>query len=250
MPWDVNVQDKIKEPFLVKFNQAQQSTTLAAATVIEDYSVEIADVTGFEVGQYLIIYSPVSNRFYTGYILSIVGTIIDVDTPLDSVFPIGAVVVGSITNMNVDGSTTPQVFGLRGVAVDDPLQQTFHITRIIFYCLTTSAVDLASFGNLTALTKGLVLRKRNGSYYNIFNVKSNGNIDGITLDWNAYESTNPNQGQDGFTARLTFNGDDKMGIVIDLTEGTDLEFIIQDALTDLTLLEVVAQGHILQQGED
>lgn len=230
-------------PFIVKFNKANASTTLTVETSIDDKTVTVASTTGFALGNYLIIYSSVTDRFFTGRILSIVGNILTVDNPLDSAFPVGAIVVASVTNMAVDGSTTTQVFGIRGIPVINPLNVTFHVTRIIFNCQTDGTVDLSKFADQSALINGLVLRKRNGEYDNIFNIKTNGELDGITLDWNPYAASNPNRGQNGFTSRLTFNGQDKMGSVIELAEGSDMEFLVQDDLTGITLLEVVAEGY-------
>ena len=155
-PVDVEIVDHIDKPFIAKFNQVQVSTTLASPTAIDDYTITVSDATGFTVGQYLILFNGDTNRYYTANILGITGKIFTLDTPLDSVFPIGTPTNGAITNLNLNGSVTRQVFGLRGIPVVNPLNETFKITRIIFNCLTTSAVNLAKFGDLTALTKGLV----------------------------------------------------------------------------------------------
>ncbi len=89
------------------------------------------------------------------------------------------------------------------------------------------------------------MRSRNGRIKNIFNVKSNGEIDGITLDWKPYSALTPVQGQHGFTARLTFTGQDKIGVAIRLPIGEDLEVWIQDDLTGITSLRIMAEGHIV-----
>ena len=238
--------DHTNAPFIVKFNQAQKATTLASPTIINSKTVVLTDATDFNVGNYLVLYSSATDRFFTGYITAKAVNTLTVDTPLDSVFPVGTPSVSTITNMAVDGSSSTQIFGLRGIPVVDPLNETFHVTRIIFNCLTADTVNLSLFADQPALLNGLVLRRRNGDYNNIFNVKSNAEIEGITLDWKPFSKDKPNEGQDGFSARLTFNGQDKLGVVIDLTEGTDLEFLVQDDLTGITKLEVVAEGHILE----
>jgi hypothetical protein len=150
--------------------------------------------------------------------------------------------------MNVDGSSTVQTFGLRGTGAPPGVQVTALATRIIFQCITAAAVNLTTFGDIVGgLARGLVLRKRNGNLENIFNVKTNGEIDGISLDWTPYVATNPAQGVDGFSARLTFGGLDKIGSVIELPLGEDLEFLVQDNLTGLTKLEIVAEGHLAER---
>lgn len=247
-PQDVNVQDQTTPAVIGKFNNVQGGSVTDTATVINAYTITILDATDFIVGTYVVMYSTVIDRYYLGYVLEILGNVLTMDTPIDAVYPVGSIVGAAVTNMNVDGSGTPVVFGLRGAPVENPLNLTFDITRIIFSCITDSPCDLSTFGNLPKLLRGLVLRKRDGDYYNIFNCKSNGDIDGITLDLKIYAALNPAQGQDGFTARLTFAGQDKIGVVQRLAEGEDLEFLVQDDLTDITLLEVVAEGHIVDYG--
>lgn len=250
---DVFVQDQDSDPVIGKFNQPQAFTTVATQTAIDSRTVIVSDATDFTIGRYVIIYSPDDSRFYTGYITGATGTTLTVDTPLDFAFPVGSVAISSVTNMNVDGSTTAEIFGLRNPAEQLPFDVQFDVTRIIFHCLTEDPVTLATFGDLAELTNGLVLRKRfsDGSYKNIFNIKSNGELAGITIDWIPYAETNPVQGQNGFTARLTFNGQDKLGVVVRLRSGDDLELVVQDDLNtaqgaaQITLLECVAEGHVV-----
>jgi hypothetical protein len=54
------------------------------------------------------------------------------------------------------------------------------------------------------------------------------------------------QGQFGTGARITFGGQSKHGVVIRLSELDALQFIVQDNLTGLTSLKIVAEGHEVQ----
>jgi len=56
------------------------------------------------------------------------------------------------------------------------------------------------------------------------------------------EITSGNQ-QDGFTGRLTFAGQNKLGAVIRIGADEDLQIVIQDDLTGLSSFSVVAEGH-------
>lgn len=66
-------------------------------------------------------------------------------------------------------------------------------------------------------------------------------------DLSAADAVNPNQGQNGWIGRMTFGGQSKMGVVIRLPIGDDVEFIVQDNLTGIELLEIVAEGHIVEK---
>ena len=63
-------------------------------------------------------------------------------------------------------------------------------------------------------------------------------------DLNIYEAAK--QGANGFIARLTFAGQDKMGVAIRLAINEDMEIIVQDDLSSLLKLTVVAEGSIVQ----
>ena len=247
----VNIQDQHTPILIGKFNQITNSDTLTSTTVIDQTYIVVDDTTGSANSDMIVVFSDVTNRVYFGSALSFNIDTIFLDTPFDSDFPVGSDVDFTITNMAVDGSATPQVFGLRGSGMSSPIAVEFDITRIIFKCTTSNAVDLSKFVNLAKLTKGLVLRKRDGTYQNLFNVKDNGELAGLMYDFTVYSSTNPQQGIDGFVARLTFAGQSKIGVTVRLSPGEDLEFIVQDDLLTaqsgetITLLEVIAEGHIV-----
>ena len=177
-----------------------------------------------------------------------------IDTPIDFDFLTGTFVDISVTDLSTaNGSlASPITFGLRGTGAPPGVDLDVDITRIIFTCVASSAVDLTTFCNFLSLTNGLVLRRRNDVQENIFNVKDNGEIAGIMYDFNVSTATNPAQGEDGFVSRLTFAGSSKIGVAIRLPVGDDLELLVQDDLVTaqggetITLLEVVAEGHIVE----
>ena len=171
-----------------------------------------------------------------------------------SEFKSGTFVDVAITDLSTaNGSLgSPITFGLRGTGAPPGVDLAVDITRLIFKCTCTSAVDLTTFCNFTRLINGLLLRRRNDIYENIFNVKDNGELAGIMYDFQVAAATNPQQGIDGFTSRLTFGGMTKIGVAIRLPIGDDLEFLVQDDLLTaqstqtITRLEIVAEGHIVQ----
>ena len=245
---DVTLQDQDTPTVIAKFNQVHNSTTLAAVGAIDDTTITVASATGIVAGSYIILFHPGSVRYMVCEAIDIsAAPVIGIDTPLDFAFPIGTFIDVAITNMATDGSTTPQVFGVRGTGAPPGVELTADITRIIFECQTASAVDLSKFGDISGgLTRGLVLRKRDGTYNNVFNVKTNGAIEGICFDFREHLASNPIQGVDGFTARLTFASQGKMGVVQRLRLGEDLEFINQDALQTITVLTVTAEGSLVK----
>jgi len=243
---DVALQDQHTPTVITNFNNITNQTALNGAVAKGDYDIIVDSATGAVVGSYLVLFDPASVRFSTFQVTAVVSTTLTLDTPIDFAYPDGTYVDIGTREMAVNGSVTPVVFGLRGTGSPPGVALTVDITRIIITCIAASAVSASLFGDLTKLANGLVCRKRDGAWYNIFNVKNNREIAGICYDYTPSLATNPQQGEDGFEARLTFGGQNKIGVVQRLELGEDLEFVIQDNLSGLTSLNVIAEGHIVE----
>ena len=246
---DVALQDQTTDAIIVYFNQVHDSTALAVSVpdiTTEPRIIVVDDATGIVVGSYIILFDPASVRFSTFFATAVNGVNITLDSPIDFEYPIGTFVDVAIVDMSVNGSVTPEVFGLRGVGAPPGVELSFDVTRIIFTCIADSPVSLSLFANLTALTNGLLLRSRNTRVKNIFNAKDNREIQGLMFDYTPSTATNPAQGEDGFVSRLTFGGQNKIGVVIRLPIGEDLEVWAQDNLLGITSFRIHAEGHIVE----
>jgi len=244
---DVLPQDRTTDPIIVYFNQVHNSTALAVAVpdiTTNPRIIVVADATGIVVGSYIILFDPDSLRFSTFFVTAVNGVNITLDSPIDFEYPIDTFVDVAIIDMSVNGSVTPEVFGLRGVGAPPGIELTLDVTRIIITCIASSPVTLSLFANLTALTNGLLMRARNGRVKNIFNVKDNREIQSVMFDYVPSTALNPAQGEDGFVSRLTFSGPSKIGVAVSLPIGEDLEVWIQDNLLGITDLRIRAEGHI------
>lgn len=249
---DTNLQDQTSRAIILKFNEISNTTALSVAGTKDTNTITVSSTTGFTAGKYIIVFDPLSKNFsfYT-QIGAAVGNVITLDTPLDFSYPIGTNVDTAITNMNVDGSGTPRIFGLRGMGSPPGVDIKVDITRIMFHCISALPVDLTTLGGIAGgLTKGIVCRKRDGIFQNIFNIKTNGELEGgLAFDHTIHAATNPQQLIDGFSSRFTFAGQSKVGVAVRLPVGEDLEMIIQDNLNigvpTLTLLEMTAEGHVV-----
>ena len=235
-------QDQTTPMISVKANQVVATTVLNGATSLYDDTIVVDDATGFVIGHSVVLTSNISDRFYVGSIINIVSNTITLDNPLDYAFEDGQAVSDVITDMGVDGSTTRQVFSLRAAEPPGNIDLTVDITRIIITCTDTTAVDLLTFCGGPALTRGLLIRRVDGTAQNLFNWKTNKDIVGSMYDWEPYSASNPQQGVDGFGARLTFT---KLGVVARVGPGEDVEAVVQDDQTGFDI-EVTFQGHVVQ----
>lgn len=239
----VTVQDQASPPLILQMLQPLASTTITAETVLDSYTVTIASATGINIGDLFRIIDPINDRFFQGTILNLVGTTVTTDAPLDFTYASGAEFATGNLNMAVDGSVTPVIFKLRIGSTSLP--SVADITRMIMICETNTAVDLNKFGDLPELDRGIIFRSLNGIVQNIFLVRSNKGLAGVGFDWVPYTASNPSQGIDGFAWRLTFSGQEKLGVVIRIGQNDNLEFWVQDDLTGLVSLSVVLEGHVV-----
>jgi hypothetical protein len=248
---DVNISDQTTPAILAPFNNIRTNTQLTNAVAVNDYQITVDNigVADLVINNYCVLFDPVSTRFSQFYITGIAGNVIALDRLIDFDYPAGTFVDIGTTNMANAGIgaslANPVIFGLRGPGSPLPgVDITFDVTRLMFGSTTDLAVDLSTFCDIPALTNGLTFRRRDGLVRNIFNIKSNGALKLLAYDWTPYSSTNPNQGQDGMGARLTFAGQNKIGVAIRLPLGDDLEVVITDDLSDIASLYVIAEGHI------
>lgn len=238
----VTLQDQTTPPIIVYANQVTNTTTLSVAASVDDLDITVTSAVGINDGDYTGIFSTVTDRFYAGTVLSQAGNVLTMDTPIDSEFPIGATVGTGIRDMAVDGSATTQVFGLRGA--DPGIDITVDITRIIIQMTTSNPTEFTMFGDIIGgLTRGIVMRRVDGSTQNYFNIKVNSEIANIAFDFNTLEQAKPS-GVNGIVSRLTFAGQNKMGVVSRIGPGENLEVLIQDDLTQLLSFTLIFEGSV------
>jgi hypothetical protein len=106
-----------------------------------------------------------------------------------------------------------------------------------------SAGDLGLFGNLAALTNGVLLRaKINGNYGTLTNWKTNANIKTDMFDV-VFDNRSGGGGTWGTTGRGTFR---EAGAVLRLDGDTadQFELYVQDDLTTLLTFTMKVQGHL------
>jgi hypothetical protein len=240
----VNVQDQATKMLNLFFIQPLgDSTTLAVPSVVDSRTINVADATGFVDGNYLGIFAGLGKFYFGTQLGAPAGNVITLDTPLDFVFPAGAIVLNFTREMAVDGSVTPQVFQIGPIGV--PLDLRIDVTKLVVSMVDNLEMDDSKFGGNGALTRGCVLRKRNGEYDNEANWKKNRDI-GIYAGRAPAYTDKAGSGAFGAYFEIRFAGQDNRGVTRRLEPGDVLEVLIQDDLTALTSFEMMAQGHIVQ----
>jgi len=216
---DVNIQDQTSDALFIKLHQhLGAGITLTSDTSLNDTILTVAEGHGAVAGNLICLKE--SDEYYQGTVLSTTATTITLDMPLDFAFTAGAYCSPTTDQMGVDGSSTDQTFHLQpndGVKWD--------ITQLNCIINGTGVMDSEQFGDIAALTNGLVIRKQDGqdSTKNLFNVKNN-------ADWSLrgqiiYDPKAP-AGTSAVRINIVFGGQGASGVVIRLDGSLEQEFII------------------------
>lgn len=236
---DVFIQDQHSTIVDLHLHEHGIDLTLAINTVLGSKIITLEPGHGLAFGNF-ISFEEVG-RCYEGQVIAVAVDDITLDSPLDFAFTIAANLHESKPDLNVNGLVTPVVFH-NGPASGCK----WDITRMIFLIESTQIMDSSKFGSLDALINGIVVRKKDGTFKNIFNVKTNGEFALRSFDV-VYDDRAP-AGTFGFRVRTTFAGQSKRGVTIRLDGnlGDELETLVQDDLTGLSKFRIIMQGHRVQ----
>jgi len=241
----VFVQDQTTEVLGVHFVQDRGTFTLAVDAVIDSRTFSAVAGHGIVVGEVVELSNIAANTFMQSEVLAVVANDITLDTPINFAYSSSDICTRSTRIILVDGSVTPQIFSVKPLPGQggDMVQVTWDIQ-------STTEMDFTTFGGAPALAVGCVLRIKNedGTFHNLFNFRANGDIIEHAFD---HAFLQPKQGNTtkGFTARLTWGGQDKHGVVIRLDGALneELQLVVQDDLTEEnTKFHLTAQGHKTQ----
>lgn len=212
-------------------------STLAANTAIGATSIVLADATGFLAGDIIQINNGHVETTFPQITVVTVDTL-TLDRPLDFAYSIGNEVEVIHADLSTDAGTLTSP---TSHIVKPSPGEILHIERIIISMTHTGAAADSSFGDLAALTNGVVLRAFiDGQVGSFTNWKSNRDI---RLDMYDVEYTEKaGGGLHGTHARGSFN---RIGVTVRLDGDKDdyMEMLVQDDLTGLSSFFVNGQGH-------
>ena len=230
-----------------------ESITLTSALSVDDAVASLDSPSATPIaGNMLEIKDPGGTAFYQGQILVVAptggdGYDLSLDTPLDFPFGMGANISLGSRELNVDGSVTPKTFIVSPAGLLPGTR--WDVTRIVFHIQGDQTMDDGKFGDLAALTKGVIVRAGNGFSKNIMNAKTNGEF--IERAFDREYADFPPATKSAVVIRRTFGGSDKNGVVLRIStdDGDGVRCIVQDNLTALDLFRIVVQGHVTDEFE-
>lgn len=233
---DTYLQDQTSPAFAYYFKSLLGYATLSTNAVIDLNTIELNTGHGVQNGEYISLIDGVHSL--QAKVVGVNVNIITLDQPLDYAFSTSSEVRRTIINMNVNGSVTKQIFNIKPSKC-----MHWHINQISLSITDNTEMDSGKFGGVAALTYGIVIRRKNGEYFNLLSAKTNSELDlkGFVIK---YDTKAPS-GVYGLTSTKNFNSQLGAGCTIDIKgcDDDELEIIIQDDLTGLLSFTGVAIGH-------
>lgn len=232
------LQDNQAELVGIKVCQFLANITLAAPVAIGDYTCTLVAGHGSVAGNIFCLKE--SGRHYQATILNVATNVVTLDTPMEFAFTVLAVGFRSNDNMALsNGSVTPAVY-----RVSPPIGAKWDLYGFSIGMTDNIAMDDGRFGGIAALTRGLVVRKVDGVYKNIFNCKTNGDF-AFRCDEVRYADKPPAGTGHGISIKKTFSIRHGCVIRLDGSTGDELQFIVQDDLTALSTCRAAVWGHVV-----
>jgi len=238
---DVHLADVHDRGFNRRFRRLPgTSTTFAANAAAGATAITVASAAGFAIGNHLEISSATAEEIVLPVITNIAGAVITLNQPLDNAYLIGDSVALATVDMSVLGTLGAPV----SYVVAPNAGDIWHLVRINIEMTHTSAGDNGLFGNLAALTNGVILRVFNGGtglYSTVTNWRSNSDM--VTDFYNVtYAARSGGGGAFGTNGQFSILNSGSI-IVLDGDNGDFMEVLIQDDLTGLSTYVIKAQGH-------
>jgi hypothetical protein len=234
---DADVHNILINRHFLNFDSATESPSVAI--VAGDTTILVASTTGFSVGDGVVIRDAggsVREHHLTITALS-VDVSITLDRPTDIAYTTSAIIeLVSHNIVSVGSLVAPVIY-----EIAPPIDEIWHITRILVSITDGTAMDDAKFGGISALTNGVVLRQVKDATNTLTIWKSNSQLIEDMYDVN-YSTKSP-AGSYGLRGRFTFKNAG-VAVRLDGSNGDRLQLLNQDDLNLLETFSVKAQGHI------
>lgn len=235
---DVFIQDQTTPPIqYYLMNELKTDITLTSDIAVDDTVISVSAGHGFTgTGEYMVIRS--GQSYIQSKVISVATNDITIQIPSNQIYTVAntEVLRGNI-EMNVNGSVTPVVFRFPATGTE-PVD----IKTIIVNIHSNTASDDSKFGDLVALTNGLLARKIDNLITNLGIFIRNGDF----REYGANINYTDKAGGGDFSTVVTFDMLEIYGVVIRLDPTTNDQFtaLVQDNLSTLTRVRISVMGQI------
>ncbi len=239
---NVHDSDVHTRPLNLPVLRCTANTTVPAAQIVAgdtSFDVSAGDGVNFPVGTTISLTDGTSKETVLFKVTIQATDTLTLDMPVGLTYSTSTVVKECIANISsVAGTlTSPQIY-----EVGPPAGEEWHIVRFIVAMTLTSAGADNLFGNITALTNGIVFRISNGNIINFTNWKANSDMaaDFYNLDYI------PAKGGASDAMRGRASIKIGSGAIAKLVgdAGATIQILVQDDITNITSFSIKFQGHI------
>jgi len=251
--WSVAIQDQHTQMLFLPFHvETGNSTTLTAPASSGDWQIEVEPGHGISVGDPIVM-GRVGSGYY-GYAIVVATNTITLGSAIDASYPIGQEVLLFYDQLAVDGSGRPD--GRVTSYVTAVPGNDFDVTGMHMEIICQTEPDDSMFGDIAGgLDAGVSLRKVSGDTGELENFGV-GSTNGTMSMFTGGEVQYTDKAGGGFFAvRVTASWTRVWGVTVRLvgyrTEGAgitpynrdELQMVIQDDLSDLVSMRIMAVGH-------
>lgn len=238
-PLDVYVTDQNSQIISIYALKKLNNTILSSETIVNSNIIYFENGHNCKYGDYLNFYG--ENKINQSKVIGVTGNTIALNAPMDVIFTSGDTIERGTINLGINGTTGSTIF----IAKPSP-NIDWHICQIVIYIEDDDTMDGSLFGSISALTKGVLIRKKNTTYDNILEITRNSQMNMYgELKYNDRASS---KGVYSLICKLKLNDKSTFGSVIELlSERNDqIEIIIQDDLSALKSFYISIHGHVVQ----
>ena len=213
-------------------------TTLTEDVNIDDTSITVVSNTGAVVGDCINIRE--DTRYFQSIVSNINGNIISFASPLDYNFTTNAEVCFGEWDLSTANGTLVNPIEF---SICPPPNAIYDIYEITVSFEDNAVMYESTFGGITQLTNGFIIRISDGYTKNLCLVSNNAGFREYGFD-NIYEDKVPS-GTYAFSAKKNYKKTNGVSLRIDGKTQDKIIVIVQDNLNALTKLAVTVHGHIV-----
>jgi hypothetical protein len=235
--FQVSIKDQFTDSIDLYAHIDKVQPAIIINTSLYDEAIVVDSIASVAAGDVIVIYE--GCRFYQSIVLSAAVLTINLASPLDFAFTTAAVVHIGTWNLTVNGSVTPQI-----AHIFVPSECEFNIYQINVSITDDVVMDSAKFGGIAALTNGILFRVVNSTIKNLPLVVNNIGFSEQGFDIN-YDDKAP-AGVYGFQAKKNYPVINGVSLRLNGATNDEIQCLIRDDLTDLTMLNITINGHVAQ----
>lgn len=209
---------------------------ISSTAAIGDAVINVVSSTGVVVNHAITFYEGVN--MFQSLVKATTATSVTLASPIDFEYTEDALIEAGLWSMDVDGSTTPQVFSIKA-----PPESSVHIHTINCSMLDATDMDDGTFGGMAALSNGILFRFLDGVTKNLAVILNN--IGFWEIGFSTEYSAKAPAGQYGFKARRKIPEVDGVIVKLPLGGASEFQIHVRDDLTALDLFACTINGHML-----